>query len=155
MNGDNEIAKKFSDLVNCQVGIFPMKSLGVPVSPSKLHVADWITLEEKFDKRLEVWKGSCLSMAGRITLIDACLTNSPIYHMFMYLLPKCTIKTLDAKRRRFLWQGGDHKRKYHLVKWIKGCTSKKNGGLGIKNLEILNVSFLCKWWWKIEHESSL
>jgi hypothetical protein len=26
-----------------------------------------------------------------------------------------------------------------LVKWIKGCTSKKNGGLGIKNLEILNV----------------
>jgi hypothetical protein len=54
LNGDNEIAKKFSDLINCQVGIFPMKSLGVPVSPSKLHVAYWITLEEKFDKRLEV-----------------------------------------------------------------------------------------------------
>jgi hypothetical protein len=63
----------------------------------------------------------------------------------MYLLPKCTIKTLDAKRRRFLWQGGGHKRKYHLVKWIKGCTSKKNGGLGIKNLEILNVRMCLVW----------
>jgi hypothetical protein len=67
-------------------------------------------LEEKFDKRLETWKGNCLSMAGRITLIDACLTNSPIYHMSMYLLPKTTIKKLDAKRRRFLWQGGGGKK---------------------------------------------
>jgi hypothetical protein len=78
-----------------------MKYFGVPVSPSRLRIADWIGLEENFDKRLETWKENCLSMAGRITLIDACLTNSPIYHMSMYLLPKTTIKKLDAKRRRF------------------------------------------------------
>jgi hypothetical protein len=81
-------------------------------------------------------------------------TNSVIYHMSMYLLPKTTIKKLDAKRRRFLWQGGGEK-KYHLVNWNKVCHTKKNGGLGIKNLEALNISLLCKWWWKIENESSL
>jgi hypothetical protein len=83
------------------VAYLAMKYFGVPVSPSRLRIADWIGLEENFDKRLETWKENCLSMAGRITLIDACLTNSPIYHMSMYLLPKTTIKKLDAKRRRF------------------------------------------------------
>lgn len=47
------------------------------------------------------------------------------------------------------------KKKYHLVNWNKVCHTKKNGGLGIKNLEALNISLLCKWWWKIENESSL
>lgn len=34
-----------------------MKYLGVPVSPNRLQVADWVILKEKFDKRLEAWKG--------------------------------------------------------------------------------------------------
>jgi hypothetical protein len=42
-----------------------------------------------------------------------------------------------------------------LVNWNKVCHTKKNRGLGIKNLEALNISLLCKWWWKIENESSL
>jgi hypothetical protein len=33
----------------CQVGVFPIKYLGVPVSPSRLHVADWKSLEEKLN----------------------------------------------------------------------------------------------------------
>jgi hypothetical protein len=67
LNGDNEIARNFADLFNCQVGKFSMKYLGVSVSPIKLHIANWTPLEEKCDKRLEVWKGRCLSIAGRIT----------------------------------------------------------------------------------------
>jgi hypothetical protein len=56
---------------------------------------------------------------------------------------------------RFFWQGGGTKKKYRLVRWDKVCTSKRNGGLEMKNLEILNISLLCKWWWKIEIELDL
>lgn len=38
------------------------------------------------------------------------------------------------------------------MKWIKICKSKKNGGLGIKNLRKMNISLLTKWWWKLERD---
>jgi hypothetical protein len=53
INGDVEISTQYAELFNCQIECFPMRYLGVPVSPGKLHVKDWIYLEEKIDKRLE------------------------------------------------------------------------------------------------------
>lgn len=35
------------------------------------------------------------------------------------------------------------------------CKSKKKGGLVIKELRKMNISLLCKWWWKLEHKDSL
>jgi hypothetical protein len=96
-----------------------------------------------------------MSIAGRSTLISSSLNNTPIYHMSIYLLPKSIINDMDKVRRTFFWQGGHAKRKYHLVKWIKVCKCKKKGGLGIKSLKKMNLSLLCKWWWKLEIEDGL
>jgi hypothetical protein len=38
-----------------------------------------------------------------------------------------------------------------IVKWGKICKSKKRGQLGIKDLERMNISLLCKWWWILEN----
>uniref|UniRef100_A0A0A8YN13 Uncharacterized protein n=1 Tax=Arundo donax TaxID=35708 RepID=A0A0A8YN13_ARUDO len=92
------------------MGSFPIRYLGVPVSPSWLHIADWIPLEEKLGKRLDVWQGGSLSIAGRTTLINLSLTSTPIYHMSMYLLPKTVIKNMDKIIRRFFRQGGSLKK---------------------------------------------
>jgi len=110
---------------------------------------------EKNEKKLATKKGDSMSIAGRVTLINSCLSNSFIYHMSMYLLPKIIVKNLNKQRRCFLWQGGGRKRKYHLVKWTNICRRKKKGGLGIKNISKMNVSLLCKWWWKLEMENGL
>lgn len=75
-----------------------------------------------------------MSIAGRTTLINSSLSNSFIYHMSMYWLPQTSINSLDRQRRTFFWQGGGQKRKYHLVKWDMVCKSKKNEGLGIKDI---------------------
>lgn len=77
INGNTEVKLQYADLFDCQIGAFPMIYLGVPVSSSCLYISDWIKLEEKLAKRLEGWKGSSLSIAGRITLINSCLSNSP------------------------------------------------------------------------------
>ncbi|WVZ60403.1 hypothetical protein U9M48_010430 [Paspalum notatum var. saurae] len=155
VNGDPALEQEYAELFSCQVGTFPIKYLGVPVSPSRLHRADWLSLKEKINKRLDAWKSGTLSMAGRITLINACLTSTPIYHMSMYLFHKTVIERIDRCRRKFLWQGGSGKKKYHLIKWNEVCKDKAQGGLGIKNLENLNISLLCKWWWKFENEEGL
>jgi hypothetical protein len=66
-------------------------------------------------------------------LMNSSLSNFSIYHMSMLLLPKITIKNLDKTRRRFFWQGGSVKKKYHLIKWSKICKDGKKGGLGVKD----------------------
>lgn len=63
-------ALMYSNMFNCSVGDWPIKYLGVPVSGSRLHIADWIPLDEKMLKRLDCWKGSSLSIGGRYTLIE-------------------------------------------------------------------------------------
>jgi hypothetical protein len=112
-----------------------------------MHVIDWVKLEEKSVKKSDVWQDGSLSMGGRKELINSSLSNSSIYHMPMFLIPKTNIKRLDKQRRTYFLQGGQLKKKYHLVGWPKICKNKKKWGLGIKNLRKLNVSLLCKWWW--------
>jgi hypothetical protein len=95
-----------------------------------------------------------MSYGGRTILINASLSNSAIYCMSMFLLPKTTIKNLNKQRRKFYWrEGGEQKKKYHLIKWFKICKDKKKGGLGIKNLRKMNISLLCKWWWLLVLEN--
>jgi hypothetical protein len=134
---------------------FSIKYHGVPVSPSRLHVIDWLPLVEKNSKKLDSWKGGMMSIARRTILINSSLSNSPIYHMSIYPLPKTIIDRLDRVRRKFFWQGGGTKKKYHLIKWIKIYKHKKKGGLGIKDLKKMNISLLCKWWWKLDNEKGL
>jgi hypothetical protein len=40
------LAAEYAAIFNCQLGLFPIKYLGVPLSPSRLHVIDWTKLEE-------------------------------------------------------------------------------------------------------------
>jgi len=155
INGDDEKRLLYADLFNCQMGNFPIRYLGVPVSPCRLHVRDWTPLLEKNEKKLAMWKGSSLSIAGRTTLINSSLSSSFIYHMSIYLLPKTIVESLDKQRRTFFWQGGGTKRKYHLVRWGVICLSKKKGGLGVKDIFKMNVSLLCKLWWRLENEEGL
>jgi len=103
VNGDNDTQILYAELFNCQVGLFPIKYLGVPMGPGRLHIKDWVPLQEKNLKKLSTWKGSSLSMAGRLTLINSNLSHTFIYHMSMYLLPKTTTDTLDKQRRTFFW----------------------------------------------------
>lgn len=108
---DSSKSLMFSEILNCVVGTWPIKYLVVHVSGSRLHILDWLLLDEKLLKTLDGWKGSALSIGGRLTLLMACLSNIPIYCMSMYLLPKTIIKRMDKTRKRFMWQGGSMKKK--------------------------------------------
>jgi hypothetical protein len=95
VGGDNNLASVYADIFNCQVGFFLVKYLGVPVSASRLHVIDWVRLEEKMGKKLDTWQGSSLSIEGRSTLIKASISSSVIYHMSMFLLSKTIVENME------------------------------------------------------------
>jgi hypothetical protein len=105
INDEENWDKIYAKIFNCQTDSFPIKYLGVPVSPSRLHVVDWVPLVEKSAKKLDTWRGGSMLIAGRTTLINTSMTNSPIYHMSIYLLPKTIVKNLDKIRRTFSGRG--------------------------------------------------
>jgi hypothetical protein len=101
INDNDNWANVYAEIFNCQIGIFPIKYQGVSVSPSRLHVLDWLPLVEKNNKKLDPWKGGMMSIAGRTVLINSSLSSSPIYHMSIYLLPKTIIAKMDKVGRKF------------------------------------------------------
>ena len=72
-----------------------------------------------------------------------------------HLLPKTILKRTDKTRKRFFWQGRGTKKKYFLVKWCKIAKPKRKGDQEIKDLRKMNMSLLCRWWWKIEKGEGL
>lgn len=49
-------------------------------------------------------------------------------------------------RRKFLWGGmGHNKKSYSLIVWDQLCTDKKQGGLGVSQIEQMNTTLLAKW----------
>ena len=51
-----------------------------------------------------------------------------------------------------LWQEKINVKKYHLANWKVACQPKDQGGLGVTDLHLKNVSLLCKWIWRLENE---
>lgn len=53
IGGDNDIASFYANMFGCQIGNFPMKYLGVPVSFRCLKNSDLNFVDSKFVKRLD------------------------------------------------------------------------------------------------------
>nr|CAN70867.1 hypothetical protein VITISV_027610 [Vitis vinifera] len=123
----------------CKVGSLPSTYLGMPLGASFKSTSVWDGVEDRFRKRLGMWKRQYLSKGGRTTLIRSTLSNLPIYLMSLLCLPSVVRRRLEKIQRDFLWGG--------VV-----CLSKKKGGLGVKNLSILNKALLAKWNWRFANE---
>ena len=100
----------------CRVGSLSSTYLGLPLgAPFKLvTVCDGV--EERFYRKLVIWKRQYLSKRGRTTIIRSTLSNLPIYFMSLLCLSSLVRWRLEQIQRDFLWEGGNLERKPHLVR---------------------------------------
>ncbi|KAL9664872.1 hypothetical protein QQ045_020281 [Rhodiola kirilowii] len=63
------------------------------------------------------------------------------------ILPKSVIQAVNSICARFLWRGNCDKKGGHLVKWDQVCKEKEEGGLGLKNLEVMNCAMVLNQMW--------
>jgi hypothetical protein len=100
-------------------------------------------------KRLGSWGNKYVSFGGRIVLINAVLSSIPIFFLSYMKMPSKVWKEVVTIQRNFLWGGVSKKRSICWVKWEDVCKPKKDGGLGIKDLRLVNMSLLAKWRWRL------
>ena len=78
-NVDNVEALAFE--LGCKVGALPSSNMGLPLGTRHNSVTVWDGIEERFRKRLALWKRQHISKGGRVTLIQSTLSSLPIYFM--------------------------------------------------------------------------
>ena len=74
-----EEANTFAKLFCCNLGHFPIKYLGVPLSPLKLTRNQIQPFIDKIADRLPSWKAGLLTKAGQKILVQSVLTSMTIY----------------------------------------------------------------------------
>ena len=102
--------------IGCKIGALPSSYLGIPLGAQHNSVAVWDVLEERFQRKLALWKRQYISKAGRFTLLHSTLSSLPIYYMSLFRLPRRVKVRLEQIQRDFLWRGGALDKKPHLVK---------------------------------------
>lgn len=78
-------------------------------------------------------------------LINSVLNVIPIYTLSFYKAPSKVVREIRSIQSNFLWNGYESKRTTHWVKWSIVCTSRDKGGLGVKDVEVMNMELLNKW----------
>jgi hypothetical protein len=139
-------------ILNClpfRMGTFPIRYLGVPLSPVSLKVADFGVLVTKVRNRILNWKSKFLSLGGRKQLIVSVLQSLQLYWMAIFAFPSTIIHDLEALFRDFLWSHGNSSKGRCRVAWSLVCRPKHSGGLGFKRLSVWNRSLLTKHIWDL------
>lgn len=142
-------------ILGCKQANFPIRYLGMPLTILKPRRAQFMPLIEKVERRLSGWKGKLISRGGRMELVRSVLSSIPIYFMTCFRLPQWVINRIDRIRRTFLWgRTEDSNRGFSLTNWQVVCIPRKWGGMGVLNLQIMNIALLLRWWWKAYNDST-
>ncbi|KAJ9708014.1 hypothetical protein PVL29_000195 [Vitis rotundifolia] len=151
--GEGIPMETLASVLGCKIGSLPTTYLGLPLGAPYKSTRVWDAVEERFRKRLSLWKRQYLSKGGRLTLLQSTLSSLPTYFLSLFVIPKRVCARLEKIQRDFLWGGGALENKPHLVSWKTICTTKNDGGLGIRKLATFNKALLGKWLWRFANEN--
>jgi hypothetical protein len=90
-----------------QRSIFPIKYLGLPLTPKGLKMVDVQPLIDKATSKLAPWYGKFIPMAGRGTLIKSVITSQAIHHITPLAIPPGALQTINKLQRSFFWVAKD------------------------------------------------
>ncbi|KAL0292688.1 UNVERIFIED_CONTAM: hypothetical protein Sradi_6979200 [Sesamum radiatum] len=139
------------DILGFQEGSLPIKYLGLPLTSSRLKVADCQPLIDRLNGRLAGWNHLNLSLAGRTQLIKSVLNSLHTYWASVFILPKAIVKIIEGKVRSFLWKGSTSSG-HAKVAWAQICKTTEEGGLGVRSVLLMNQALMLKQVWRILQE---
>ena len=80
--------KELAQAYGCRVDTLSSSYLGLPLGATFKSVIVWYGIEERFCKRLTLWKRQYISKGSRLTLTHSTLSSLPIYFMSLFCIPR-------------------------------------------------------------------
>lgn len=111
------------------------KYLGFPLKHSGSTSQDFNFVVERVQNKLQGWKASLLSMAGRVVMAQIVLSVILAYVMQGCILPAQVLNNLDKFNRNFVWGLTDEKKKMHMVNWKQLLDQSVEGAWEFRKLE--------------------
>ncbi|GJW49144.1 putative reverse transcriptase domain, reverse transcriptase zinc-binding domain protein [Tanacetum coccineum] len=130
-------------------GELPVNYLGVPLISSRLLNKDCKVLVEKARNRIGDWKNKSLSYSGRLQLCKSVISSMQVYWASVLVIPMGIVSDIQQIIRGFLWCNGEYKRGKAKVAWDDICLPKKEGGLGLRSLEVFNLALMTTHIWNL------
>jgi hypothetical protein len=70
-------------------------------------------------------------------------------------IPILVWKKIRRIQREFLWGGRRGHKKVNWIKWDIVCLPKNKGGLGVRDVRVVNISLLTKWRWRLLYDDNM
>ncbi|KAK2652371.1 hypothetical protein Ddye_012227 [Dipteronia dyeriana] len=124
-----------------QIGRLPFSYLGVPLFREKPKKSMLQPIADKILSKFAslLIRRKALSLAGRTTLIKSVITRSFVHSFMIYKWPSSLLRLVNRS---------SEETKLIRVAWGRCCKPYSQGGLGLKDLGLLNDSLLKKLTWK-------
>lgn len=151
-------SKQTQDQIIKELGINRIGGFGKYLGLPEHIVRNWHEafqyITQRIKNKLENWYSKFLFPAGKEVLLKAVITALPAYTMSCFLLPKTTLKEITKAMEKFWWSADMDRKPVPWIAWDKITNSKKERGLGIRDMLAFNKALLAKQAWRIITHSS-
>lgn len=122
----------------------------MPLFQGKPRSRHFQPIADKIKAKLSTWKGSLLSIIGRVQLVQPIIHGMIAYSFHVYSWPISLIKTVESWIRNFIWSGDIYSRKLVTVALSRVCSLIQEGGLGVRSLRAINNATMLKLCWEVQ-----
>ncbi|XP_058757173.1 uncharacterized protein LOC131630412 [Vicia villosa] len=84
---EDHVVNAASSFLSCQVEKIPFIFLGIPVGGNHRRRDLWARVMENLKTRLGGWRGKCISLGGKVTLLNSMFNSIPIFMLSSSKLP--------------------------------------------------------------------